>query len=100
MVLSLSHGPVPAADLPRRIRFAYVSRSNIVAPKHLAQSRGFFKAEGLEMELIQMNPRLSATAIVNGDVSYGDAFTSTFRGARKDSRSSSSWCIRRKGHTF
>ncbi len=30
--------------------------------------------------MIQMNPRLSATAIINGDVTYADAFTSTFRG--------------------
>jgi len=69
-----------AADAPQRIRFAYASRSNIVTPKHVAQSKGFFKAEGLEVEMIQMNPRLSATAIINGDVTYTDAFTSTFRG--------------------
>lgn len=72
--------PARAADAPQKIRFAYASRSNIVAPKHIAQSRGYFKTEGLEVEMIQMNPRLSATAIINGDVTYADAFTSTFRG--------------------
>src|SRR5258706_9994420 len=71
---------VTAADSPVHVRFAYASRSNIVTPKHVAQSKGFFKAEGLEVEMIQMNPRLSATAIINGDVTYADAFTSTFRG--------------------
>ena len=71
---------VSASDAPVHIRFAYASRSNIVTPKHVAQSKGFFKAEGLEVEMIQMNPRLSATAIINGDVTYADAFTSTFRG--------------------
>ena len=74
------YNTIGAADAPLRIRFAYASRSNIVTPKHIAQSKGFFKAEGLEVELIQMNPRLSATAIINGDVTYADAFTSTFRG--------------------
>lgn len=74
------NGVARAADAPLKIRFAYASRSNIVTPKHIAQSRGFFKAEGLEVEMIQMNPRLSATAIINGDVTYADAFTSTFRG--------------------
>jgi len=69
-----------SAETLQKIRFAYASRSNIVTPKHIAQSRGFFKAEGLEIEMIQMNPRLSATAIINGDVTYADAFTSTFRG--------------------
>lgn len=73
-------GVAEAADAPQRIRFAYASRSNIVTPKHIAQSRGYFKAEGLEVEMIQMNPRLSATALINGDVTYADAFTSTFRG--------------------
>src|SRR5215203_7181141 len=58
---SMSAGiPARAADAPQKIRFAYASRSNIVAPKHIAQSRGYFKAEGLEVEMIQMNPRLSA----------------------------------------
>lgn len=78
--LFLPEGLAGAAEALQRVRFAYASRSNIVAPKHIAQSRGFFKAEGLEVEMIQMNPRLSATAIINGDVTYADAFTSTFRG--------------------
>ena len=69
-----------AAEPPLKVRFAYASRSNIVTPKHMALSKGFFKAEGLEVEMIQMNPRLSATAIINGNVTYADAFTSTFRG--------------------
>jgi NitT/TauT family transport system substrate-binding protein len=73
-------GDAWSADAPQRIRFAYASRSNVVTPKHVAQSKGFFKAEGLEVEMIQMNPRLSATALINGDVTYTDAFTSTFRG--------------------
>jgi ABC-type nitrate/sulfonate/bicarbonate transport system substrate-binding protein len=32
--------------------------------KLIAQSKGFFRAEGLETEMIQMNPRLAATALV------------------------------------
>jgi len=80
ILVSGSVAPAWAAEALQKIRFAYASRSNIVAPKHVAQSRGYFKAEGLEVEMIQMNPRLSATAIINGDVTYADAFTSTFRG--------------------
>lgn len=77
--LLVPDSPVRGAETLQRIRFAYASRSNIVTPKHLALSRGFFRAEGLEIEMIQMNPRLAATAIVNGDVSYADAFASTYR---------------------
>jgi NitT/TauT family transport system substrate-binding protein len=79
IVSVLWSGLALSAETLQKIRFAIASRSNIVAPKHIAISKGFFKAEGLEVELIQMNPRLSATALVNEDVSYTDAFTSTFR---------------------
>jgi NitT/TauT family transport system substrate-binding protein len=49
-------------------------------PHYMAQEKGYFKSEGLDVELIQMNPRLGATAVVNGDVGFATAFTSTFRG--------------------
>jgi ABC-type nitrate/sulfonate/bicarbonate transport system substrate-binding protein len=70
-----------SADAPQRIRIAYASRSNSATPQYVAQDRGFFKAEGLTIELIQMNPRLGATAVVNGDVTFATPFVSTFRGA-------------------
>ena len=50
-------------------------------PQYVAQGKGFFKAEGLEVELIQMNPRLGATAVVGGDVTFATPFVSTLRGA-------------------
>ena len=65
---------------PQRVRIAYASRSSSAMPQYLAQTKGFFKAEGLEVELIQMNPRLGATAVVNGDVTFATPFVSTFRG--------------------
>jgi NitT/TauT family transport system substrate-binding protein len=74
----LPHETVCAAEA-QRVRIAYASRSNSATPQYLAQSKGFFKAEGLEVELIQMNPRLGATAVVNGDVSFATPFVSTFR---------------------
>jgi ABC-type nitrate/sulfonate/bicarbonate transport system substrate-binding protein len=69
-----------SADAPQRVRIAYASRSNSATPQYVAQDRGFFKAEGLTVELIQMNPRLGATAVVNGDVTFATPFVSTFRG--------------------
>jgi ABC-type nitrate/sulfonate/bicarbonate transport system substrate-binding protein len=71
--------PVLSAEA-QRVRIAYASRSASATPQYLAQSKGFFKAQGLEAELIQMNPRLGATAVVNGDVSFATPFVSTFRG--------------------
>ncbi|HEX9453958.1 MAG TPA: ABC transporter substrate-binding protein [Candidatus Binatia bacterium] len=73
-------GQIYGADAPLRVQIAYASRTNSVAPEFIAQANGFVKAEGLEVELIQMNPRLGATALANGDVWFTNAFTSTFRG--------------------
>ena len=71
---------VAAADAPPKARIAYASRSSSALPLYTALQRGFFKVEGLDVEIIQMNPRLGATAVVNGDVSFATAFTSSFRG--------------------
>src|SRR5512145_1905613 len=78
-VLGAVH-PALSADAPTRVRIAYASRSSSAMPLYLAQSKGFFKAEALDVEIIQMNPRLGATAVVNGDVSFATPFVSTFRG--------------------
>jgi NitT/TauT family transport system substrate-binding protein len=68
-----------AEALPK-VRIAYASRSSSAMPQYMAVQKGYFKAEGLDVEIIQMNPRLGATAVVNGDVAFATPFTSTFRG--------------------
>jgi NitT/TauT family transport system substrate-binding protein len=69
-----------SAETPPKVRIAYASRSSSAMPQYMAVQRGYFKAEGLDVEIIQMNPRLGATAVVNGDVAFATPFTSTFRG--------------------
>jgi ABC-type nitrate/sulfonate/bicarbonate transport system substrate-binding protein len=61
-----------------KIRIAHSSRSNTTAPFYVAVSKDLFKEEGLEVELIQVNPRLGAMAVINGDVSFTTSFVSTF----------------------
>lgn len=65
---------------PRKIRVSFSSWSNSVIPFHLALVKGFFKEEGLEVELIQANPRLGALAVMNGDLDFTSTFGSTLRG--------------------
>ena len=47
----------------------------------MAVQKGYFKEQALDVEIIQMNPRLGAAAVTSGEVAFATPFTSTFRGA-------------------
>ena len=64
----------------QKIRISLSSRSNTNTSYYVAQAKNFFKDEGLEVEFIQINPRLGAMAVLNGDVTFTTSFVSTFRG--------------------
>jgi ABC-type nitrate/sulfonate/bicarbonate transport system substrate-binding protein len=64
----------------QKIRISLSSQSNTNTSYYVAQAKGFFKDEGLEVEFIQINPRLGAMAVLNGDVTFTTSFVSTFRG--------------------
>lgn len=78
-VLWLSWAGVLHAQI-QKVRVSLSSRSNTNTSYYVAQARGFFKEEGLEVEFIQINPRLGAMAVLNGDVTFTTSFVSTFRG--------------------
>jgi NitT/TauT family transport system substrate-binding protein len=57
---------------PTRIRAAYPSVDVQYLPAYIAQRNGFFKEEGLEVELIVMRgARSGVQALVSGDVQFG-----------------------------
>ena len=82
VVLFLSASAYPVRILnaqTQKIRIAYSSRSNIATPLYVAVSKNFFRDEGLEIELVQVSPRIAGMAVMNGDVSFTTSFVSTFR---------------------
>jgi NitT/TauT family transport system substrate-binding protein len=78
--LGLDMGDAAFAAEARKVRISFSSRSNSVTPFRVAVVKGFFREEGLEVEMIQMNPRLGALAVMNGDVDLTTTFGSTLRG--------------------
>jgi NitT/TauT family transport system substrate-binding protein len=80
-VVLFGHGfqTVLAEDL-QKIRISFSSRSNSTTVYQVAAAKGLFKEEGLEAEMIQMNPRLGALAVMNGDVEFTTTFGTTLRG--------------------
>jgi ABC-type nitrate/sulfonate/bicarbonate transport system substrate-binding protein len=75
----LGQNPALAQEL-QKIRISYSSRSNSTMVYHVAAAKGLFKEEGLWTEMIQMNPRLGALAVMNGDIEFTTTFGSTLRG--------------------
>ena len=64
----------------QKVRISISSRSNTSVPFYVAASKGFFRDEGMDVEIIQANPRLGVMALLNGDVAFTGTFVSTVRG--------------------
>jgi NitT/TauT family transport system substrate-binding protein len=67
-----------AAD---KIRISVSSLDVAFLTSGVAYKRGFFKDEGLDVELIRMNANVSITALATGDIDYTMIFGSVVRGA-------------------
>ena len=84
----------------QKIRISLSSRSNTNTTYYVAQAKGFLKEEGLEVEFIQINPRLGAMAVLNGDVTFTTSFVSTFRGIAQGLPMKTVFILLKKGMYF
>jgi NitT/TauT family transport system substrate-binding protein len=76
----LSIAAMSHAAQPNKVRISYSSRSNSNMPFQIAMTKGFFAEEAMDVEMIQVNPRLGATALLNGDIDFTTTFGTTLRG--------------------
>lgn len=72
--------PLRAAD---KVRMSISSIDVSFLTAGVAQRRGFFRDEGLDVELIRMNANISVTALSTGDIDYTMIFASVVRGAMR-----------------
>ena len=72
--------PLAAAD---KVRLSISSIDVSFLTSGVGVKRGFFRDEGLDVELIRMNANISVTALSTGDVDYTMIFASVVRGAMR-----------------
>jgi len=77
-VLGIPGGFLAGAD---QARIAVTNPNMSFLPSGVALKKGFFKDEGLEVEIIRMNVPTIITALVTGDIGYTLLFGSVVRGA-------------------
>ncbi len=70
--------PLDAAD---KVRISVTNPNMSFLPSGVALKKGFFKDEGLDVEIIRMNVPNIITALVTGDIGYTLLFGSVVRGA-------------------
>lgn len=77
-VLGLAGEFAQGAD---KVRISVTNPNMSFLPSGVALKKGFFKDEGLEVEIIRMNVPNIITALVTGDIGYTLIFGSVVRGA-------------------
>src|SRR6266508_5629910 len=82
--LALLLAPAIQASAPAqsaRIHISAPSKSLSWFPIHLTREKGFYRAEGLDVDYVIMKPQIAMQALIAGDVGYTTALGSTIRAA-------------------
>lgn len=64
-----------------KIHISAPSKSLSWFPIHLTREKGFYRAEGLDVDYVIMKPQVAMQALIAGDVGYTTALGSTIRAA-------------------
>ena len=64
-----------------KIHISAPSKSLSWFPIHLSREKGFYRAEGLDVDYVIMKPQVAMQALIAGDVGYTTALGSTLRAA-------------------
>jgi ABC-type nitrate/sulfonate/bicarbonate transport system substrate-binding protein len=81
LILAILH---PAAAQSTKIHISAPSKSLSWFPIHLAREKGFYRAEGLDVDYVIMKPQVAMQALIAGDVGYTTALGSTIRAALRN----------------
>src|SRR5215510_9628903 len=71
----------PATAQSTKIHISAPSKSLSWFPIHLAREKGFYRAEGLDVDYVIMKPQVAMQALIAGDVGYTTALGSSIRAA-------------------
>jgi ABC-type nitrate/sulfonate/bicarbonate transport system substrate-binding protein len=81
-IVVVLHAPVHAAD---KIRIGVPELNAQFLPLALAEKKGFFREDGLQGEVIRINPTVALAALVSGELDYwtviGNSVAATIQGA-------------------
>jgi NitT/TauT family transport system substrate-binding protein len=77
LLLHLSHAQAPL----KKVRMGSSSTNVSFLALYTAFHRGFFRDEGIELEIIYMPANLASTAVQSGDIDYNGAVTGTIGAA-------------------
>ncbi len=80
-LLLLPSGLGAAEVSPEKVRLGYPARSLAALHIRIAQEKGFYRKNGLEVEAIQLRPAVNAVALLSGEVQYTSSLGSAVRSA-------------------
>src|SRR5258707_982303 len=80
-LLILAIIPRVAAAQSTKIHISAPSKSLSWFPIHLTRDKGFYRAEGLDVDYVIMKPQVAMQALIAGDVGYTTALGAPIRAA-------------------